>query len=65
MMVVHYNGVTMVSIASQITSLTIVHSVVYSGAEFPEQMASYAENVSIWWLHHDPTKQDKYSIYTM
>ena len=21
--------------------------------EFPEQMASYAENVSIWWRHHE------------
>ena len=21
--------------------------------EFPAQMASYAENVSIWWRHHD------------
>ena len=64
------------SIASQITSLTIVFSTVYSDAdqgkhqsfapltgicegkslgtgEFPAQMASYAENVSIWWRHHD------------
>ena len=62
------------AMASQITSLTIVHSTVYSGAnskktsklrvtglcvgnspvtgEFPAQMASYAENVSIWWRHH-------------
>ena len=61
-------------IASQITSLTIVYSTVYSDAdqkktsklcitglcegnspgtgEFPEQMASNAENVSIWWRHH-------------
>ena len=57
-------------IASQITSLTIVYSTVYSDAdqrkhqssatlafvpgtgEFPAQMASYAENVSIWWRHH-------------
>ena len=23
--------------------------------EFPAQRASYAENVSIWWRHHDPT----------
>ena len=59
--------------ASQITSLTIVYSVVYSGkskktpklrvtglcagnspgtGEFPAQMASYVENVSIWWRHH-------------
>ena len=60
------------AIASQITSLTIVDSIVYSDAvhrkhqsssslafvqgihrgEFPAQMASYAENVSIWWRHH-------------
>ena len=55
------------AIASQITSLTIVYSPVYSGAdqrehessaslaftgEFPAQMASNAENVSIWWRHH-------------
>ena len=54
------------AIASQITSLTIVYSNVYSGAdqrkheisaspgtgEFPAQMASNAENVSIWWRHH-------------
>ena len=53
--------------ASQITSLTIVYSTVYSGVdqtkhqrsvslapcgEFLAQMASNAENVSIWWRHH-------------
>ena len=59
----HYDGVIMGAIASQITSLTIVYSIVYSDAgqikhqssvslafgtgEFPTQMASYAENVSI------------------
>ena len=62
------------AIASQITSLTIVYSTVYSDAdqrkhqtprhwlcegnspgtgEFPAQMASNAENVSIWWRHHE------------
>ena len=61
------------AMASQINSLTIVYSTVYSGAdqrtsklcvaglcvgnssvagEFPAQMASNAENVSIWWRHH-------------
>ena len=58
------------AIASQITSLTIVYSTVYSDAderkhqsaaslafvrgtgEFPVEMASNAENVSIWWRHH-------------
>ena len=65
----------MSAMASQITSLTIVYSTVYSGTdqrertsklrvtglcagnspgtgEFPAQMASDAENVSIWWRHH-------------
>ena len=50
------------TVASQITSLTIVYSIVYSDAdqrkhqssgEFPAQMTSYAENVSIWWRHHE------------
>ena len=60
------------AMASQITSLTIVYSTVYSGVdqrqssallafvgnspvtgEFPAQMASNAENVSIWWRHHE------------
>ena len=56
--------------ASQITSLTIVYLMVYSGAyqrkhqssaslvfvrgEFPAQRASNVENVSIWWRHHVP-----------
>ena len=61
------------TMASQITSLTIVYSTVYSSrrskktlklrvtglcagnslvtGEFPAQMASNAENVSIWWRH--------------
>ena len=52
------------TIASQITSLTIVYSTVNSDAdqkkyqssaetgEFPAPMASNAENVSIWWRHY-------------
>ena len=62
------------AIATQITSLTIVFSTLYSDAdrrkhqssaslaciagnspgtgEFPAQMASNAESVSIWWRHH-------------
>ena len=68
----HYSDVIMCALASQITSLTIVYSIVYSDADqrkhqssaslafvreilpgkFPAQMASYAENVSIWWRHH-------------
>ena len=61
------------AMVSQISSLTIVYSTVYSGAnqrkhqnsaslafvrcEFPAQMASNAENVSIWWRHHDDVLQ--------
>ena len=62
------------AMASQITSFTIVHSTIYSGADqrkhqssasvagvgnspgtgwFTAQVASNAENVSIWWRHHD------------
>ena len=65
----HYGDVIMGAIASQITSLTIVYSTVYSDADqrkhqsaaslafvrgihrdrwIPAQMASNAENVSIW-----------------
>ena len=56
-------------IASQITSLTIVYSTVYSGADQRKHqisaslafvrgihrwpVASNAENFSIWWRHHD------------
>ena len=57
----HDSDIIMGATASQITNLTIVHSIVYSGAdqrqhqnfaslavngEFPAQMASNAENVS-------------------
>ena len=69
----HYCDVKMGAMASQITSLTIAYTTVYSGTdqrkhqssaslafvwgihqwrEFPAQMASNAENVSIWWRHH-------------
>ena len=53
-----------ITMTSQITSLKVVYSNVYSDADqrkhqssaslaFPTQRASYAENVSIWWRHHD------------
>ena len=43
------------TMAFQITSLTIVYPIDYSGADQrkPAQMASNAENISIWWRHHD------------
>ena len=71
----HYSDAMMDDVASQITSLPIVYSTVYSRrrsqkisnlrvtglcavnslvtGEFPAQRASNAENVSIWWRHHD------------
>ena len=67
----HYDDIIMRVMASQIISLMIVYSTVYSGADqrkhqsstslafvrgihrsFPAQMASNAENISIWWRHH-------------
>ena len=55
----------MSAMASQITSLTIVYLTVYSGADQRKhqssassaQMASNAENVSIWWRLHDHTRK--------
>ena len=60
------------AMASQITSLAMVYSTIYSGADqrkqqssaslafvtgqFPAQMASNAENVSIWWRDHLDSK---------
>ena len=69
-LIAHYGDVMMSTIASQITSLAIVFSTVYSDqrkhqssaslafvweltGEFPAQTASYAQNVSIWWRHHE------------
>ena len=53
------------AIASQLTSLTIVYSAVYASADQRKyqssaslafaQMATNAENVSIWWRHHEIT----------
>ena len=42
----HFNDVIMDAMASQITSLAIVYSTVYSGAD---QRKYNAANVSIWW----------------
>ena len=61
----------MSAMASQITSLTIAYSrrrpkktsklpvtglCEGNSPEFPAQRASTAENVSIWWRHHDITE---------
>ena len=68
------------AMASQITSLTIVYSTVYSDAdqrkhqsstslafvtgEFPAQMASNAENVSIW-LRHQVLGSSMYDFWSI
>ena len=68
----YYNDVIMGAMPSQITSLTIVYSTIYSGGdqrkhqssvslafvrgitgEFPAQMASNAQNISIRWRHYE------------
>ena len=63
----HNNDVTMSTIASQITSLAIVYSIVYSGIDQRNIKAPrhcYAENVSIWWRYHEnPMERDKTSLY--
>ena len=61
------------AIASQIISLAIVYSTVYSAEIkenikaprhwhlwFPTQMASNAEFFSIWWRHHVYSECDEY-----
>ena len=65
----HYSDVMTSAMASQIAGVVIVYQTVCSGAdqrkhqssaslnfvtgEFPAQRTSNAENVSIWWRHHD------------
>ena len=55
----HYNEVLMIAIASQITSLTIVYSSVYSGADQRKHQSS--ASVALvggihWWLVNSPHK---------
>ena len=33
--------------------------------EFPAQMASNSENVSLWWSHHENTKIARHTVQTM
>ena len=50
---VDYNDVTMSKIASQITSLTIVYSTVYSGPDQTKHQSS-ASLAFVWWIHRGP-----------
>ena len=47
---VHYDGVIMSTIASQITSLTIVYSTIYSGADQSKHQSS-ASLAFVWGIH--------------
>ena len=49
----HYNDVTMSAMASQITSLTIVYSSVYSGAD-QRQHQNSASLAFVWGIHRWP-----------
>ena len=49
----HYNDVIMSTIASQITSLAIVYSTVYSGADQRKHQSS-ASLAFVWGIHRGP-----------
>ena len=49
---IHYNDVTMTSIGSQITSLTIVYSTVYSDADQRKHQSS-TSLAFVWGIHRD------------
>ena len=49
----HYDDVIMGAIASQITSLTIVYSTVYSGADQSKHQSS-ASLAFVWGIHRGP-----------
>ena len=49
----HYNDVVMTTIASQITSLTVVYSTVYSDADQTKHQSS-ASLAFVWWIHRGP-----------
>ena len=48
----HYNDVIMTTIASQITSLTVVYSTVYSDAD-QRKHQSYASLADVWGIYRD------------
>ena len=50
---VHYNDVIMGAIASQMTSLTIIYSTVYSGADQSKHQSS-ASLAFVWGIHRGP-----------
>ena len=68
----------MTTMASQISSLTVFYSIVYSGADqrkhqssaslafvlgIHQQMVNNAENVSIWWRHHVYVRSAQFGLW--
>ena len=51
--VLHYDDVRMGAMASQITSLMIVYSTVYSGADQSKHQSS-ASLAFVWGIHREP-----------
>ena len=49
----HYSDIIMGAMASQITSLTIVNSTVYSGVDERKHQSS-ASLAIVWWIHQWP-----------
>ena len=52
-LIFHYDDVIMSAIASQITSLTIVYSTVYPGADQSKHQSS-ASLAFVWGIHRGP-----------
>ena len=50
---IHYDDVIVSTIASQITSLTIVYSTIYSGADQSKHQSS-ASLAFVWGIHRGP-----------
>ena len=59
--IIHYGDVIMGAIASQITSLTIVYSTVYSDAD-QRKHQSFASLAFVWGIHRGPGTPSKCSI---
>ena len=59
--IIHYGDVIMSAIASQITSLTIVYSTVYSDAD-QRKRQSFASLAFVWGIHRGPGTPSKCSI---
>ena len=57
----HYDDVIMSAIASQITSLTIVYSTVYPGADQSKHQSS-ASLAFVWGIHRGPVTQKRFTF---